>query len=113
MGLAHGPRQEFVSRRRALAPLGAVAAARDAGAAETGIMQPLTLDHVNIRVSNTARTGAFYMRLFDTPVLRSAALRAQPASPPSEGFFLEFEAAPGVLRIADPDGIRIELAAAN
>ena len=90
MGLAQGPRQDFVSRRHALALLGAVAATRGAGAAEAGIMQPLTLDHVNIRVSNTAKSGAFYMGLFDTPVLRSAALRAQPASPPSEGFFLKF-----------------------
>ena len=90
MGLVHGPRQQFVSRRHALALLGAIAATRGAGAAEAGIMQPLTLDHVNIRVSSTAKSGAFYMGLFDTPVLRSATLRAQPASPPSEGFFLKF-----------------------
>jgi catechol 2,3-dioxygenase-like lactoylglutathione lyase family enzyme len=30
------------------------------------------------------------MSLFETPVLRNAALRAQPTSPPSEGFFLRF-----------------------
>jgi catechol 2,3-dioxygenase-like lactoylglutathione lyase family enzyme len=80
----------LLSRRQALVLLGAVAATRDAGAAEPALMQPVSLDHVNIRVANVARSGAFYMGLFDTPVLRNAALRAQPGSPPSEGFFLQF-----------------------
>jgi catechol 2,3-dioxygenase-like lactoylglutathione lyase family enzyme len=53
-------------------------------------MQPLSLDHVNIRVSSVAKTAEFYIGLFDTPVLRNPALRAQPTSPPSEGFFLKF-----------------------
>jgi catechol 2,3-dioxygenase-like lactoylglutathione lyase family enzyme len=83
-------RARLVSRRQALILLGAVAAVRSAGAAESGILQPVSLDHVNIRVSNVARSGAFYMALFDTPVLRSANLRAQPNSPPSEGFFIKF-----------------------
>src|SRR5258708_6655846 len=78
------------SRRQAAILLGAVAAARSAGAAEPGILQPVSLDHVNIRVSNVARSGAFYVALFDTPVLRSTTLRAQPNSPPSEGFFIKF-----------------------
>jgi predicted enzyme related to lactoylglutathione lyase len=90
MKLAQGAHQELVSRRTALMLLGAAAAPRSAGAAEQAIMQPVSLDHVNIRVSNTASSGAFYMGLFDTPVLRSATLRAQPTSPPSEGFFLRF-----------------------
>ena len=80
----------MVSRRQTLMLLGAVAAVRSAGAAESGILQPVSLDHVNIRVSNVARSGAFYMTLFDTPVLRSTTLRAQPNSPPSEGFFIKF-----------------------
>jgi catechol 2,3-dioxygenase-like lactoylglutathione lyase family enzyme len=80
----------LVSRRRALVLLGAVAAVRGVGAAESGILQPVSLDHVNIRVANVATSGAFYMALFDTPVLRSANLRAQPNSPPSEGFFIKF-----------------------
>jgi catechol 2,3-dioxygenase-like lactoylglutathione lyase family enzyme len=80
----------LVSRRQALVLLGALAATRAAGAAEPALMQPLSLDHVNIRVANVARSAAFYMGLFDTPVLRNAALRAQPNSPPSEGFFLQF-----------------------
>jgi catechol 2,3-dioxygenase-like lactoylglutathione lyase family enzyme len=70
--------------------LGAASVVRGAAAAEPGLLQPLSLDHVNIRVSNVAKTAQFYMALFDTPVLRSAALRAQPNSPPSEGFFLKF-----------------------
>jgi catechol-2,3-dioxygenase len=85
MDLAQGVRKDLVSRREALALLGAMAATHSAGAAEQAIMQPVSLDHVNIRVSNVARSGAFYMGLFDTPVLR-----APPTSPPSEGFFLKF-----------------------
>jgi catechol 2,3-dioxygenase-like lactoylglutathione lyase family enzyme/predicted enzyme related to lactoylglutathione lyase len=81
----------FISRRGALALLGAaVAAVRYAGAAEQAIMQPVSLDHVNIRVANVVTTAQFYMELFDTPVLRNPAMRAQPTSPPSEGFFLKF-----------------------
>ena len=88
--VAQGVRRDLVSRRQALAVLGAFAIMRSAGAAEAGLVQPVSLDHVNIRVSNVAKTAAFYVGLFDTPVLRNPALRAQPASPPSEGFFLKF-----------------------
>jgi len=70
--------------------LGTLAATRSAGAVEQGLMQPVSLDHINIRVANVGRSGAFYMGLFDTPVLRNAALRAQPTSPPSEGYFIRF-----------------------
>jgi hypothetical protein len=90
MNLARGARTNSVSRRQAIILLGAVAAVRDVDAAEPAIAQPLSLDHINIRVSNVAKTAEFYMGLFDTPVLRNAALRAQPTSPPSEGFFLKF-----------------------
>jgi hypothetical protein len=90
MHLTQRAYKDLVSRREALTLLAAIAAVRSAGAAEQAIMQPVSLDHVNIRVANTARSGAFYMGLFDTPVLRSATLRAQPTSPPSEGFFLKF-----------------------
>ena len=90
MKTARGACPGSVSRRQALVLLGTLAATRSAGAAEQGLMQPVSLDHVNIRVANVARSGAFYMGLFDTPVLRNAALRAQPTSPPSEGYFLKF-----------------------
>jgi catechol 2,3-dioxygenase-like lactoylglutathione lyase family enzyme len=90
MDLARGVRKDLVSRRQALALLGAMAAVRSAGAAEQAIMQPVSLDHVNIRVSSVAKTAEFYMGLFDTPVLRNPALRAQPSSPPSEGYFVKF-----------------------
>jgi catechol 2,3-dioxygenase-like lactoylglutathione lyase family enzyme len=82
--------RDLVSRRGALALFGAIAAMRHAGAAEQAIMQPVALDHINVRVSNVARTAQFYMALVDTPVLRSQTLRAQPNSPQSEGFFLRF-----------------------
>jgi catechol 2,3-dioxygenase-like lactoylglutathione lyase family enzyme len=90
MKLARGARTDLVSRRQALILLGAAAAVGDVDAAEQAITQPVSLDHINIRVSNVAKTAEFYMGLFDTPVLRNAALRAQPTSPPSEGFFLKF-----------------------
>jgi catechol 2,3-dioxygenase-like lactoylglutathione lyase family enzyme len=90
MNLTRGARTDLVSRRQALILLGAAAAARDVNAAEQAITQPVSLDHINIRVSNVAKTAEFYMGLFDTPVLRNAALRAQPTSPPSDGFFLKF-----------------------
>lgn len=90
MDLTPRARNNFVSRRKTLMLLGAVVAVRSADAAEQAIMQPVSLDHVNIRVSNVAKTAQFYMGLFDTPVLRNAALRAQPTSPPSDGFFLRF-----------------------
>src|SRR5713226_4427576 len=90
MDLAQGARKDLVSRRHALALLGAAAAVRGADAAQQAIMQPVSLDHVNIRVSSVAKTAEFYMGLFDTPVLRNQALRAQPNSPPSDGFFLKF-----------------------
>jgi catechol 2,3-dioxygenase-like lactoylglutathione lyase family enzyme len=90
MNLARGARTGFVSRRQLMILLGAAAAVREVEAAEQAITQPVSLDHINIRVSNVAKTAEFYMGLFDTPVLRNAALRAQPTSPPSEGFFLKF-----------------------
>jgi catechol 2,3-dioxygenase-like lactoylglutathione lyase family enzyme len=90
MKVGQQSRHDLISRRGTLALLGAIVAMRNAGAAEQAIMQPVSLDHVNIRVSSVARTAEFYMGLFDTPILRSAALRAQPNSPPSEGFFVRF-----------------------
>src|SRR5580692_5161554 len=90
MDLAQRARKGPVSRREALAMLAAVAATRGAGAAEQAVMQPVSLDHVNIRVLSVAKTAEFFIGLFDTPVLRNPALRAQPTSPPSEGFFLKF-----------------------
>jgi catechol 2,3-dioxygenase-like lactoylglutathione lyase family enzyme len=70
--------------------LGAAAVVRNACAAEQAVMQPISLDHVNIRVASSPKTAQFYMGLFDTPVLRNPSLRAQPNSPPGEGFFLKF-----------------------
>src|SRR5215831_9693212 len=90
MNLARGARTDLVSRRQALTLLGAAAAVRNVEAAEQAITQPVSLDHINIRVSDVAKTAEFYMGLFDTPALRNATLRAQPTSPPSEGFFLKF-----------------------
>jgi catechol 2,3-dioxygenase-like lactoylglutathione lyase family enzyme len=90
MDHVRGVHAGLVSRRKALALLGAIATARGAGAAEQAIMQPVSLDHVNVRVSSVAKTAEFYMGLFDTPVLKNPALRARPDVPPSEGYFLKF-----------------------
>jgi catechol 2,3-dioxygenase-like lactoylglutathione lyase family enzyme len=83
-------RAGMVSRRETLALLGAMAAIPSASAAEPAIMQPVSLDHVNVRVSSVAKTAEFYIGLFDTPLLRNPALRARPDVPPSEGYFLKF-----------------------
>ena len=87
---SEGVSRYSLSRRQTIALLGAITTLRSAGAAESGLVQPVSLDHVNIRVANVAKTAAFYMGLFDTPVLRNPGLRAQPNSPPSEGYFLKF-----------------------
>jgi catechol 2,3-dioxygenase-like lactoylglutathione lyase family enzyme len=79
----------LLSRRDTLTLLGAVAATRGANAAEPGILQPATLDHVNLRVSNVAKSAEFYTALFDTPLLRNPALRARPNLPPGEAIFLK------------------------
>jgi catechol 2,3-dioxygenase-like lactoylglutathione lyase family enzyme len=90
MDPARGARPGSISRRQTLTLLGAMAAMRSAGAAESAILRPATLDHVNIRVTSVARSAAFYTGLFDTPVLRNAALRARPGLPPGEAYFLRF-----------------------
>src|SRR5439155_14889111 len=40
-------------------------------------------------VSSVAKSSEFYIGLFHPPMLRNAALRAQPDSPPSEAFFFK------------------------
>jgi catechol 2,3-dioxygenase-like lactoylglutathione lyase family enzyme len=90
MDVQHAIRTDLISRRETLLLLGAVAATPCANAAERGALQPVSLDHVNIRVTNVGKTAQFYTGLFDTPVLRNEALRARPDGPPSEGFFLKF-----------------------
>jgi catechol 2,3-dioxygenase-like lactoylglutathione lyase family enzyme len=77
------------TRRDTLTLLGAVVAARGANAAEPGILQPATLDHVNLRVSNVAKSAEFYTALFDTPLLRNPTLRARPNLPSGEAIFLK------------------------
>ena len=58
-------------------------------AAEQGMLQPATLDHVNVPVSNVAKSADFYAGLFDTLLLRNPALRARPNLPPGEAMFLK------------------------
>ena len=79
----------LVSRREALLLAGAMAAMRSAGAAEAGMLQPATLDHVNLRVASVAKSAEFYVALFDTPLLRNPTLRARPNLPPGEAIFLK------------------------
>jgi hypothetical protein len=68
MEFGQGSGRDLISRRGVLALFGAIAAMRHAGAAEQAIMQPVSLDHVNIRGPDVAKTAQFYMALFDTPV---------------------------------------------
>jgi catechol 2,3-dioxygenase-like lactoylglutathione lyase family enzyme len=88
MDLTQEVSASLVSRRNALMLLGAMAVMRGADAAEPGMLQPATLDHVNIRVSNVAKSAEFYTGVFNTPLLRNPALRARPNLPPGEAFFL-------------------------
>jgi hypothetical protein len=87
MNLTEAVRGGLVSRREALTLLGAMAAMHSADAADPGMLQPATLDHVNLRVSNAAKSAEFYMWLLDTPILRNPALRARPNLPPGEAYF--------------------------
>jgi catechol 2,3-dioxygenase-like lactoylglutathione lyase family enzyme len=89
MDLTQAVRASLVSRREALMLMGAMPMMRGANAAEPGMLQPATLDHVNLRVSNVAKSAEFYTDLFDTPLLRNPALRARPNLPPGEAFFLK------------------------
>jgi hypothetical protein len=89
MEFAQGSGRDLISRRGVLALFGAIAATRHAGAAEQAIMQPVSLDHFNIRGPDVAKTAQFYMALFDTPVLRNP-LRVRPNLPTTERFFLRF-----------------------
>jgi catechol-2,3-dioxygenase len=89
MNLTEAVRGGLVSRREALTLLGATAAMRSADAADPGMLQPATLDHVNLRVANAAKSAEFYMWLLDTPILRNPALRARPNLPPGEAYFFK------------------------
>jgi catechol 2,3-dioxygenase-like lactoylglutathione lyase family enzyme len=89
MDLRQAEGASLFSRREALTLLGTMAVMRGAGAADAGMLQPATLDHVNLRVANVAKSAEFYTGLFDTPLLRNPALRARPNLPPGEAFFLK------------------------
>ena len=88
MDLAQGARKDLVSRRQTIVLLGAATAVRSADAAEPAIMQPVSLDHVNIRVSNVAKTAEFYMGLFDTPDGASACTRRVRSDSPLQALTL-------------------------
>jgi catechol 2,3-dioxygenase-like lactoylglutathione lyase family enzyme len=88
MDLRQAVRANLFSRREAFMLAGAMVAMRRADAAE-GMLAPATLDHVNLRVSNVAKSAAFYTGVFDTPLLRNPALRARPNLPPGEALFLK------------------------
>ena len=89
MDSTQAERASLVSRREALMLVGAMAAMRSASAAEAGVLQPTTLDHVNLRVASVAKSAEFYVALFETPLLRNPALRARPNLPPGEAIFLK------------------------
>jgi len=59
MDLTQAVRASLVSHRETLMLLGAMTVMRSVEAAEPGMLQPATLDHVNIRVSNVAKSQSF------------------------------------------------------
>jgi catechol 2,3-dioxygenase-like lactoylglutathione lyase family enzyme len=76
-----------VTRRGFLKLLGVIPLARQARRAEPGL-QAAALDHFNIRVSDAAKSAAFYHNLFGGELLRVKSIPANPASPPGEAFYL-------------------------
>ena len=79
--------QNAVPRREFLKLLGTIALTRQARRAEP-ILQAAALDHFNIRVSDVAKSAAFYHKLFDGELLRVSSIPANPTSPPGEAFYL-------------------------
>jgi catechol 2,3-dioxygenase-like lactoylglutathione lyase family enzyme len=71
----------IVSRRETLALLSAMAIANTASA-QAPLLRPLTLDHVNIHVSDVAKAADFYSNLLSGPVLKIASQAANPTSIP-------------------------------
>ncbi len=76
-----------VPRREFLKLLGVIALTRQARRAEP-ILQATGLDHFNFRVSDVAKSAAFYHRLFGGELLRVDSIPANPTSPPGEAFYL-------------------------
>jgi len=118
--------QKAIPRREFLQLLGVIALTRQPRRAEP-ILQAAALDHFNIRVSDAAKSAAFYHRLFGGEVLRINSIPANPTSPPGEAFYLrtgesylvispEFaHSPPGLdhicigIRDYDPEGTRTKL----
>jgi catechol 2,3-dioxygenase-like lactoylglutathione lyase family enzyme len=79
--------QNAVPRREFLKLLGFLPLARQARRAEP-VLQAAALDHFNIRVSDVAKSTAFYHKLFGGELLRVSSVPANPTSPPGEAFYL-------------------------
>ncbi len=79
--------QNAIPRREFLKLLGVIALTRQARRAEP-ILQAAALDHFNIRVSDVAKSAAFYHKLFGGELLRVSNIPANPTSPPGEAFYL-------------------------
>src|SRR6266849_2233343 len=76
-----------IPRRKFLRLLGVIPLARQARRAEP-VLQAAALDHFNIRVSDVAKSAAFYHKLFGGELLRVRSIPANPTSPPGEAFYL-------------------------
>ena len=78
-----------VSRREALAFCCAFAATNSARASEPPLLQPISFDHINLRVSDLGRSITFYNDLFGGPILRVPSIPANPTSPSGEAFYIK------------------------
>jgi catechol 2,3-dioxygenase-like lactoylglutathione lyase family enzyme len=79
--------QNAIPRREFLKVLGALALTRQARRGEPAL-PAAALDHFNIRVSDAAKSAAFYHKLFGGELLRVNSIPANPTSPPGEAFYL-------------------------
>jgi catechol 2,3-dioxygenase-like lactoylglutathione lyase family enzyme len=82
-------REPGVTRREAIALCCAVGLAGKARAAEAPLLQPVTVDHINLRVADVARSAKFYNSIFGGPILRVASIAANPTSPAGEAFYIK------------------------
>jgi catechol 2,3-dioxygenase-like lactoylglutathione lyase family enzyme len=84
----HGS-EESLSRRDAIALFCAVALISEARGAETGLLQPVSVDHINLRVTDVRKSATFYNTLFGGPILRVESIPANPTSPSGKAFYIK------------------------
>ena len=88
MGISSSARACCISRREAIA-LCCAAVAAPARGSEAPLLQPASVDHINLRVTHVEASARFYNSLFGGPILRVESIPANPTSPPGEAFYIK------------------------